>query len=267
VTKAARVILGIDTAGRFGSIALAEDGSASAWETLPPGEHSSRLSRAAERILGKRNRSWRDLTGIAVSSGPGSFTGLRIGLAWAKGVCFGSPAKLTLVSAHEANAYRHRDAGAWIAAVLQGERGEAQASLWRGGPEPALLWGPERVPEKDLAGTLREAAARFSAAELPSAARSPAAAGLPAAAGTPAIAIAGPDLKPELIASLEEAGFVLLDPEPPRSRIQEGPHPLPPTAAAVAELGDRNLLAGHEEDPALAAPAYGRAPNARRPSS
>jgi len=42
-----RFILGIDTASRFGSIALARDGRAEAWEALLPGEHSSGLSIAA----------------------------------------------------------------------------------------------------------------------------------------------------------------------------------------------------------------------------
>ena len=263
MTNAARIVLGIDTASRFGSIALAEDGAASAWETLAPGEHSSGLLGAAERILGKRGRRWSDLTGIAVSSGPGSFTGLRIGLSWAKGVCFGSAAKLTLVSAHDANAYRHRGARAWIATVLQGERGEVQASLWRGGPEPARLWGPERVPEKEVPSALREAAGRFAAAEVPAAVGGGTAAG----AAKPAIAIAGPDLRSELRESLERAGYFLLDPGLSRAAAPEALDPLPPAAAAVAELGDRNLLAGRSEDVALAAPSYGRAPNARKPSS
>src|SRR5206468_6954320 len=149
-----RYILGIDTANRFGSVALALDGSASSWGTLDPGEHSSGLSRASEDLLRERNLTLRDLTGIAVSQGPGSFTGLRIGLAWAKGVCFGLPAKLTLVSSHEANAYRHRRAQGLIATVLPGERGQVQASLWSAGA--ACLWGPERVSEEDLAEVLRE---------------------------------------------------------------------------------------------------------------
>ena len=233
MTPAMRTVFGIDTAGRLGSIALAVEGAASAWETLGPGEHSSGITRAAERILVERSLDWRDLDGVAVSGGPGSFTGLRIGLAWAKGVCFGLGAKLTLVSAHEANAYRHRGAAPLIAPVLQGERGEVQASLWSGGAEAACLWGPERVAEGDLAVALLTAAG---------------------AAAPGMIAIAGPDLASDLCRSLEVAGFVL----PPG----EG---LPPTAVAVAELGCRALLAGGASDLALAAPSYGRAPNARKP--
>jgi tRNA threonylcarbamoyladenosine biosynthesis protein TsaB len=245
VISTARYVLGVDTAGRLGSVALAEEGSATAWETLAPGEHSSGLSRAAGRILEKRNLGWRDVTGIAVSSGPGSFTGLRIGLAWAKGVCFGSSAKLLLVSAHEANAYRHRLGAGLIATVLSGERGEVQSALWSGGQGLERLWGPERVPELDLAKTLLEAASSHVLAGARGRLGS----------GRPGIAIAGPDLAPELRRSLEEAGYVTAAVDA-----------LPPTAAAVAELGHRYLLDGREESLAQAAPSYGRAPNARKPS-
>ena len=229
--SAGRLVLGIDTAQRFGSIALAGNGNAAAWESLAPGEHSSGLSRAAERILSGRGLKLQDLAGIAVSGGPGSFTGLRIGLAWAKGVCLGLSLELTLVSEHEVNAYRHRQSPGLIATVLPGERGEAQAALWSGGTGVSCLWGPERVHEKELVATLREAA------------------------GASKVTVAAPELPSPLLESLRGAGFLTASADS-----------LPPTAAAVAELGDRNLLAGHAEDLAAAAPSYGRAPNARKPT-
>ncbi|HYQ88604.1 MAG TPA: tRNA (adenosine(37)-N6)-threonylcarbamoyltransferase complex dimerization subunit type 1 TsaB [Candidatus Binatia bacterium] len=225
-----RYMLGIDTSSRIGSIALAVDGEAGPSLPLPPGGHSNGLSQAGESLLRARSIGWKDLAGVAVSEGPGSFTGLRIGLAWAKGICFGSRARLTLVSAHAANAHRHRGDGAWIATVLQGERGEAQATLWSGGEDLARVWGPESVPEVELAAALRSAAAAR------------------------AIAIAGPDLKEGLLQALREDGFRILA-DAARS-----------TAAAVAELGDRMLLAGEAADLVTSAPAYGRAPNARKPA-
>ena len=247
MTPAARHVFGIDTAGRLGSIALAVDGAASAWETLAPGEHSSGITRAAEEILRGQSLGWRDLDGVAVSSGPGSFTGLRIGLAWAKGVCFGLGVRLTLVSAHAANAHRLRGAARLIAPVLQGERGKAQASLWSGGAGVTRLWGPEGVAEGDLADVLRAAAG---------------------AAALATIAIAGPDLSPGLCRSLARAGFALPPGEPAlgsAGKESESGDALPPTAAAVAELGDRALLAGVASDLVAASPSYGRAPNARKP--
>ncbi len=249
-----RLVLGIDTAGRFGSVALAENGTARAWEPLQPGEHSRGISTAAERILRGRNLEWRDLSAVAVSGGPGSFTGLRIGLAWAKGVCFGSRAKLILVPAHDANAYRHRGEAAMIATVLQGERGQSQAALWSGGTEMTCLWGPESVPEGELAARLRAAADSRSRAD-----------GRGPREDSP-IGIAGPDLKPELRLALESAGLRVLDPGAPPAPGAARGSPLP-AAAAVAELGDRKLLAGEEADLSRSAPAYGRAPNARKPAS
>jgi len=243
-----RHVFGIDTAGRLGSIALAADGTVSSWETLAPGQHSSGITRAAERILGERGLVWRDLGGVAVSSGPGSFTGLRIGLAWAKGVCFGLGAELTLVSAHEANAYRHRGAARLIAPVLQGERGEVEVTLWSGGADVTRLWGPERVAEGDLAAALSAAAGASAPAT---------------------IAIAGPDLGLDLCRSLDGAGFVLPPREPTLGSAGANGgsgEALPPTAAAVAVLGYRALLAGGASDLVLAAPSYGRAPNARKPA-
>src|SRR5436853_3191061 len=145
-----RYLLGIDTAARLGSIALAVDGVAVQWQPLSPGEHSSGLSRAAESLLRGRGVTWKDLAGVAVSEGPGSFTGLRIGLAWAKGVCLGSGARLALVSAHEAAAYRYRGEGSLIATVLPGETGEVQAALWSvSEQDPESRSVPESLPESD----------------------------------------------------------------------------------------------------------------------
>lgn len=239
-----RYILGVDTASRFGSIALAEDGEAQAWEILAPGEHSSGLTQAAERLLRARDITPHDLSGIAVSEGPGSFTGLRIGLAWAKGFCFGAKVALALVPAHEVHAHRHRHAAATLATVLPGERGEVLAAIWSGGARATLLWGPTRVEERAVPLTLREA--------------------LGAAAGE--TAVLGPDFSPDLLEILVAGGFRVLEPTSRAGAAESAPS-APFAAAAVAELGDRDLLAGKFADLASAAPAYGRAPNARRPGS
>ena len=225
---AARYVLGIDTAGRHGSIALAADGRALVSEPLPPGGHSSGLSDAAESLLRMPDIRWKDLAGIAVSEGPGSFTGLRIGLAWAKGFCLGSGIRLTLVSGHEAAAYAHKGGGLTIATVLPGERGEAQMAIWSAG---SLLRGPEAVKEEDLPAALRHA-------------------------GNGTLRVAAPNPRPETLELLRREGIAVLDPEIPILG-----------AAAVAELGDVKLRSGASADLIRSAPAYGRAPNARKPGS
>ena len=249
-----RFILGIDTASRFGSIALARDGRAEAWEALLPGEHSSGLSIAAARLLGDRALTIADLAGVAVAAGPGSFTGLRIGLAWAKGVCSAIPTRMAVVSNHEASAHLHRHAGPLLATVLPGERGEAQVALWSGGEEASLLFGPEGTPEGALVDVLLGAAGNSGR-------------GAGKVAVPPGgIMAAGAGLTPAVREVLSTRGIRIL--ESGDGARAGGPDPIsPPLAAAVAELGDRDLRAGREVNVAAATPSYGRAPNARRPGA
>jgi tRNA threonylcarbamoyladenosine biosynthesis protein TsaB len=223
-----RSILGIDTAGPRGSIALAENGRAGAAEPLPQGGHSSALAPAVERLLRSRGIAVRDLAGIAVSSGPGSFTGLRIGLAWAKGAAIGAGVPLLLVPSHEAAAHAARGLARRLATVTQGERGQAIAALWERdeGARARLLWGPEAVPEEALVERLREKAGGD----------------VPVAAATEALE--------EWVLDL---GGTLL--------------PAMPLSPAVAELGDLALAENRLADPRAAAPVYGRSPNARRPAA
>lgn len=226
-----RIVLGLDTAGREGSVAVALDGRAVAAAPLPPGGHSSGLSAAAESLLAARGYSLRDLSGIAVASGPGSFTGLRVGLAWAKGVATALSTPLLLVPSHEALARSGRGEGSELATILPGERGQVQVAFWEGGAEARLLFGPVSAPEEEVEAMLLERAE-----------------GRPG--GRPRILL--PD-RPDVAARLRAGGFTLL--------------PVGALGGAVAELGDRALLDGRAADPVGAAPAYGRTPNARKPGT
>ena len=153
-----RSILGIDTAGARGSVAIARDGRAGQSTPLPAGGHSSGLAAAVERLLAAGGIGVRDLAGIAVSEGPGSFTGLRIGLAWAKGAAIGGGVPLLLIPAHEAMAHASCALAPRFATVTQGERGRATAALWTHEGGTRLIWGPESVPEDELMERLREEA-------------------------------------------------------------------------------------------------------------
>jgi len=241
-----RYVLGIDTATRLGSIALAVDGKAVSSAPLPPGGHSSGLSGAAKSLLRERGIRWEDLAGVAVSEGPGSFTGLRIGLAWAKGVCLGSGVELALVSAHEANAHRHRREAVFIGTVLPGEPECLQGALWEGGERVTNQWGPESC---DWLSTLVRLQTALTSAIVYKQVES----SLPN--DMPWLVVACPDMKPDWLEMFRDA-FRRIAPD-------SGP----PTATAVAELGDGMLVAGEKQDLATAAPAYGRAPNARKPTS
>ncbi len=83
------LILNIDTAMREASICLAEDGKSLAiLKNSEQKEHASWLHPAVESLLRDRDVQMRDLQAVAVTAGPGSYTGLRVGMAAAKGFCY-----------------------------------------------------------------------------------------------------------------------------------------------------------------------------------
>ena len=83
------LILNIDTATEEAGICLAEDGKAlKVAENKEQKDHASWLHPAIENMLGEMGLRLSDLQAIAVVSGPGSYTGLRVGMAAAKGFCY-----------------------------------------------------------------------------------------------------------------------------------------------------------------------------------
>ncbi|HET9940330.1 MAG TPA: tRNA (adenosine(37)-N6)-threonylcarbamoyltransferase complex dimerization subunit type 1 TsaB [Candidatus Eisenbacteria bacterium] len=220
-------ILGIDTSAPEGSVALARDGRGGAIEMLPPGGHSSGLSAAVGRLLEAAGIGLDGVAAFAVNEGPGSFTGLRIGLAWAKGAALGSNRPLVLVRAHEAMALAHAADAERLVTAIPGARGLVEAALWEKG---AASWGPDTVEEGDLIPTLLER-------------------------GTQGLGIvpATAKLARSLAEEAAEEGIAILE--------------WRPLAPAVAAIGARLLDQGQAADLTLASPAYGREPNARKPGS
>jgi len=78
-------VLAIDTASPHPALALLGDRDDVAVELLPAG-HAERLAERVQALLARTGGSLRDLSCIAVLSGPGSFTGLRAGTAFARGL-------------------------------------------------------------------------------------------------------------------------------------------------------------------------------------
>jgi tRNA threonylcarbamoyladenosine biosynthesis protein TsaB len=83
------MILNIETTTQVGSVSLAVEGNS--WivmEELETGDHAKNITLFIEEVLKIADINRWDIKSIAVSSGPGSYTGLRIGLSVAKGLCF-----------------------------------------------------------------------------------------------------------------------------------------------------------------------------------
>ena len=85
------LILGIESSARAASAALCRDGELLGQYYQCAGlTHSRTLLPMAEELLRGTDTALADIDGVAVSVGPGSFTGVRIGVAAVKGLCFGA---------------------------------------------------------------------------------------------------------------------------------------------------------------------------------
>lgn len=100
------LLLCLETATPVCSVALAQDGCLLALcETHDTNAHSSRLTLLIEEVLQQSGKLLKDLDAVAVSKGPGSYTGLRIGVSTAKGLCYGLDKPLIAVPTLQAMAY------------------------------------------------------------------------------------------------------------------------------------------------------------------
>ena len=96
------MILCIETATNVCSVALSSKGSIiGIRESSIDKSHASLLTVFIEELLSENNIKASDLDAVAVSKGPGSYTGLRIGVSTAKGICFGAGIPLIAVNTLE----------------------------------------------------------------------------------------------------------------------------------------------------------------------
>ncbi len=138
------LIVAIDTSGRKGSVALCR-GDAASFEgvqltPLEGGTYSARLMPTISSLLEQNGFDRKDVGGFVVVSGPGSFTGLRVGLATLKGLCEILRKPLATVSMLEAVAVTYGAAGETVVtAVLDAGRGEVYVGEYRFGSGSASL--------------------------------------------------------------------------------------------------------------------------------
>lgn len=100
-------ILSIDTSTRGCSVAIHQDGKLLAISELFHEKSSSgMLTTLIEHVVKISNLTYQDLSAIAVAKGPGSYTGLRIGVSTAKGLCYTLEKPLIAINTLEAMAYQ-----------------------------------------------------------------------------------------------------------------------------------------------------------------
>jgi tRNA threonylcarbamoyladenosine biosynthesis protein TsaB len=142
---------------------LADDKILASLSLLTAQTHSQRLMPAIDSLFKQLDLSPADLDAIAVSIGPGSFTGIRISMSTAKGLALASAKPLIGIATLEALANRHRDPrAAQNCAIIDAKRGEVFAQIFKFDPdsafaspasEPSVLT-PEKLLDKISQPTL-----------------------------------------------------------------------------------------------------------------
>jgi tRNA threonylcarbamoyladenosine biosynthesis protein TsaB len=152
-------VLGFDTSTAATSACmLRADGEA--FEVIPdetallgPPAHAAELMPSLVRVIGESGLGWDDLDAIAVGVGPGTFTGLRIGVATARGLAHARGIELRPVSSLAALA-AGIDAELRLP-LIDAKRGEVFAALYRG---DELLWPPFAATPETVVERVRETA-------------------------------------------------------------------------------------------------------------
>jgi tRNA threonylcarbamoyladenosine biosynthesis protein TsaB len=151
-------VLAVETSTLAGGAALLDGGLVVGEYTLDVSlTHSERLMGAIDRLLTDASWTVRDLEGLAVSVGPGSFTGLRIGLSTVKGLALALAIPIAAVPTLDAMATLLPFAALPVCPVLDARKREVYASLYRwDGASMRREWDYLALAPADLARRLDE---------------------------------------------------------------------------------------------------------------
>lgn len=155
------MILAIDSATRWAGLAL-HDGTAviaeHGWRCL--NNHTVELTPAIDDMLERAELTPADLSGIAVAIGPGSYTGLRVGLALAKGLALANGLPLIGVPTLDIVAFAFGQREGQLLAVAEAGRRRISVAgyTWKGRSGWQLNWGPENDTWDELLPKLEEPA-------------------------------------------------------------------------------------------------------------
>jgi tRNA threonylcarbamoyladenosine biosynthesis protein TsaB len=158
------LIVAIDTSGRDGSVALcrgdATHFAVQGQRALEGGTYSARLVPCIADLLNEANLSKSQIDAFVVVDGPGSFTGLRVGLSTVKAFCEALRKPLAAVSMLEALAVTYGRDGESLTVLLDAGRGEVYAGEYKVAGLRAELVRHSIVKLGDFVGQLPDAAAR-----------------------------------------------------------------------------------------------------------
>jgi tRNA threonylcarbamoyladenosine biosynthesis protein TsaB len=138
-------VIGIETSGTTGSVGALGEGTERE-RPFPGGtSHGRDLAPELEALLDELGWSLGEVDLVAVSAGPGSYTGLRIGLAFAKALAFARALPLVGVPTFEAMVRRGPEGESRLAPVLDARWGQVYLALFERKGEGFLRRTPDRV--------------------------------------------------------------------------------------------------------------------------
>ena len=152
-------LLAIETATERLSAALLANGKIHERHTDSRSAHCELLSGFIEELRVEAGIALSDIEGVAVSLGPGSFTGLRIGIATAMGLAYGLGIKAVGVNTLMALAWNTAQPQTLVCPLIDAKRSEVYTAVYRMGTNcdtdiPKIVLAPTAIPVPTLAGIL-----------------------------------------------------------------------------------------------------------------
>jgi tRNA threonylcarbamoyladenosine biosynthesis protein TsaB len=146
------IILSVHTSSPHLGLAVARDGEIIAeHQFLSSREHLENIAPGVQAVLAESHLSLNTVDGLGVAVGPGSFSGIRVGLSFVKGVMLALGKPAAAVSSLEVLAKQALRDGETGTAVIDARRGEIYVATYRCSGEGLTLLGPPRlIPAADF---------------------------------------------------------------------------------------------------------------------
>ena len=156
-------ILNIETATTNCSVSLAKEGAVIGLkeDNNLSYSHAERLHVYIDEVLKTANVSKNQLSAIAISKGPGSYTGLRIGVSAAKGLCYALSLPLISIPTLEALAHQVENPNGVVVAMLDARRLEVYSAIYDGNFQETRTTEAEIITSESYRELLESSAVYF----------------------------------------------------------------------------------------------------------